>query len=130
MIDRTTRATAGESKLEAASEPDCNENRSAQPMQKIRAAIAGCTLALILAGGGATVATAQDHDNHHYVKHEEWRKGVKIHDEDWQRGERVAEWKKYRLHEPPSGYEWRLIDGNYVLANVSTGVISMTVVAK
>ena len=99
-------------------------------MRKIRTASAGCTLALILAGGGATMSMAQDHDNHHYVKHEEWKKGQHIRDEDWGRGERVAEWKKYHLHEPPAGYEWRLIDGNYVMANASTGVISMTVVAR
>jgi Ni/Co efflux regulator RcnB len=98
-------------------------------MQKIRAAIAGCTLALMLACGGQAVAAAQDHDNHHYVHHDEWRKGAHIRDEDWQRGDRVADWKQYHLHKPPTGYEWRLIDGNYVMANSSTGVISMTVVA-
>ena len=100
-------------------------------MQKIRAAIAGCTLAVILAGGGAALATAQDHDNHQYVRHEEWRKGQHIKDEDWRRGEAVREedWKLHHLRRPPAGYEWRLIDGNYVMANSSTGVISLTVVA-
>jgi Ni/Co efflux regulator RcnB len=99
-------------------------------MQKIRSAIAACTLALILAGGGVSLAGAQDHDNHQYVRHDEWRKGQHIKDEDWRRGEVVREedWKTHHLRRPPAGYEWRLIDGNYVMAN-SSGVISMTVVA-
>lgn len=98
-------------------------------MHKIRTAIAGSTLALFLACSGAmVVAAAQDHDNHQYVKHEEWKKGAHIRDEDWKRGEHI-EWKEHHLHRPPDGYEWREIDGNYVLANSSSGVISMTVVA-
>jgi Ni/Co efflux regulator RcnB len=96
-------------------------------MRSIGKAFVLCALGLMLSGGAAVVA--QDHyDNHHYVKHDEWRKGAHIRDEDWRRGEAV-DWHKYHLHQPPSGYEWRLIDGNYVMANASTGVISMTVVA-
>ena len=34
------------------------------------------------------------------------------------------------LRRPPSGYEWRLVDGNYVLAAVATGVIASIVVAS
>jgi Ni/Co efflux regulator RcnB len=94
-------------------------------MTRIQRAFAACALGLMLAGG---VAMAQDHDNHHYVRHDEWRKGAHIRDEDWRRGEHV-DYKQYHLHAPPNGYEWRLIDGNYVMANASTGVISMTVVA-
>jgi len=97
-------------------------------MKNIRKGIALCTLGLILSGGAAVAAVAQDHDNHHYVRHEEWRKGAHIRDEDWRRGEAV-DWRHYHLHQPPAGYEWRLIDGNYVMANSSTGIISLTVVA-
>ncbi|MGB6686982.1 MAG: RcnB family protein [Terracidiphilus sp.] len=89
-------------------------------------AIAVSTLGLMLTGG---VAIAQDHDNHHYVRHDEWKKGVHIRDEDWRRGDQV-DYRQYHLHAPPRGYEWREIDGNYVLANSSTGIISMTVVAR
>jgi Ni/Co efflux regulator RcnB len=76
-----------------------------------------------------TQAVANDHDNydnHHYVHHEEWKKGAKIRDEDWRRGERV-EYKEHHLRAPPEGYEWREVDGNYVLAAVATGVIASVV---
>lgn len=69
------------------------------------------------------------HDNHHYVKHEEWRKGEKMRDEDWKRGEHV-DYRERHLESPPRGYEWRLVDGNYVLAAVATGVIASVVAAS
>jgi Ni/Co efflux regulator RcnB len=84
-------------------------------------------LALTLTG---SVAIAQDHpDDHHqqYVKHEEWKKGAKIRNEDWARGEQV-DWHAHHLRRPPAGYEWRQVDGNYILARPSDGVIfSVTV---
>jgi Ni/Co efflux regulator RcnB len=83
--------------------------------------------AVVLAG---PVAFAEDHhDNHHYVRHEEWKKGYHMRHEDWSRGERV-DWHRYHLHEPPRGYEWRMVDGNYVLAAVATGVVASVIVAS
>src|SRR5580698_7273173 len=87
---------------------------------------------------GAMVATANtqavandhdNHDNHAYVHHEEWKKGAKIRDEDWQRGAHI-DYKEQHLRAPPSGYEWREVDGNYVLAAVATGVIASVVAAS
>jgi Ni/Co efflux regulator RcnB len=89
-------------------------------------ALAVSTLALTLTG---SVAIAQDHhDDHHqqYVKHEEWKKGAKIRNEDWSRGEQV-DWHSHHLRRPPAGYEWRQVDGNYVLAAVATGVIASVI---
>jgi Ni/Co efflux regulator RcnB len=90
-------------------------------------AFAVSALALTLTG---SVAIAQDHpDDHHqqYVKHEEWKKGAKIRNEDWARGEQV-DWHAHHLRKPPTGYEWRQVDGNYILARPSDGVIfSVTV---
>ena len=74
------------------------------------------------------LARADEHDKHHYVRHDEWRKGAKIRDEDWQRGEHV-EYRDAHLRAPPHGYEWRMVDGNYVLAAVATGVIASLVTA-
>ena len=34
------------------------------------------------------------------------------------------------LSEPPRGYEWRQVDGNYVLAAAATGVIASALVAS
>lgn len=76
---------------------------------------------------------AQDHrddhrDDHHYVRHDEWRKGSKIKKEDWGRGTPV-DYRSHHLKSPPRGYEWREVDGNYVLAAVATGVIASAIVA-
>ena len=79
---------------------------------------------------GVTVAaSADEHDNHAYVRHEEWKKGAKMHDEDWRRGEHV-DYHEHHLRAPPRGYEWRQVDGNYVLAAVATGVIASVVAAS
>jgi Ni/Co efflux regulator RcnB len=98
-------------------------------MKHISRVLALTVLAATLSGGFAVAAVAQDHpDNHRYVRHDEWKKGAHIRKEDWARGEHV-DYHQYHLNPPPRGYEWRLVDGNYVMANISTGVISMTVVA-
>src|ERR1700744_392668 len=75
------------------------------------------------------LARADDHDNHHYVHHDEWKKGAKIRDEDWGRGEHV-DYHAQHLRAPPHGYEWRMVDGNYVLAAVATGVIASVIAAS
>jgi Ni/Co efflux regulator RcnB len=90
-------------------------------MKRICYIAAFSVLTTALAG---PVVFAQDHqDNHHYVHHEEWKKGAHMKHEDWARGEKV-DYRHYHLHEPPRGYEWREVDGNFVLAAVATGVIS------
>ncbi len=85
-----------------------------------------CAIAIAAAN---TQALADEHDNHQYVRHDEWRKGAKIQDEDWKRGEHI-DFKEHHLRAPPHGYEWRLVDGNYVLAAVATGVIASAVAAS
>jgi len=103
-------------------------------MKPILKTVAHCTLAMTLTGG---MAFAQDHhddhqdarDNHHYVRHDEWRKGAHMNHDDWNRGERV-DYGHYHLHAPPRGYEWREVDGNYVMAAVATGVIASIVAAS
>jgi Ni/Co efflux regulator RcnB len=98
----------------------------------MRKALAVSTLALTLVSG---VAFAQDHhdqdnqDPHaHYVQHSDWKKGYHMQHDDWARGEQI-DYRAHRLHAPPAGYEWRLIDGHYVCAN-SSGVVFSVVVAK
>jgi Ni/Co efflux regulator RcnB len=96
-----------------------------------RKALALCALAGILSTGAAYAQDHPDdrgHDNHQYVKHDEWKKGYHLQQQDWARGERV-DWHQYHLRKPPNGYEWRLIDGNYVLAAISTGVVASVVIA-
>jgi Ni/Co efflux regulator RcnB len=69
------------------------------------------------------------HDNHAYVHHDEWKKGYHMRHEDWNRGERV-DYRTYHLHEPPHGYEWREVDGNFVMAAVATGIVASVVAAS
>ena len=52
-----------------------------------------------------------------------------MRDEDWRRGEHV-DYRERHLRRPPRGYEWREVDGNYVLAAVATGVIASVVAAS
>jgi Ni/Co efflux regulator RcnB len=73
-------------------------------------------------------AAADHHDNHAYVRHEEWKKGYHMKQEDWSRGEPV-DYRSNHLKAPPRGYEWRQVDGNYVLAAVATGIIASAIIA-
>jgi Ni/Co efflux regulator RcnB len=93
-------------------------------MKRICSALAFSVLAASLSG---PLAFAEDHhDNHHYVHHEEWKKGAHMRNEDWSRGEKV-DYRHYHLHEPPRGYEWREVDGNFILAAAATGVIASVI---
>jgi Ni/Co efflux regulator RcnB len=81
------------------------------------------------------MALAQQDDHHdahnqQYVRHAEWKKGYHMQSADWNRAERVDNYRDYHLSAPPRGYEWREVDGNYVLAAVATGVIASVVVAS
>ncbi len=96
-------------------------------MRQICKVLALSILAATLSGG--TVFAQDHHDNHQYVRHDEWKKGARIQQEDWNRGDKV-DYRQYHLRKPPNGYEWREVDGNYVLAAVATGVIASVVVAS
>jgi Ni/Co efflux regulator RcnB len=89
------------------------------------------SLFLVLTVGMASVNVLADehHDDHGYVHHEEWKKGARIRKEDWERGEHV-DYRAHHLKAPPRGYEWRSVDGNYVLAAVATGVIASAIIAS
>jgi Ni/Co efflux regulator RcnB len=90
-------------------------------MKILNHALALAILSASLTGG---VALAQDHpDNHAYVEHKEWKKGAMIKHEDWDRAEKVDYHQYKQLSAPPRGYEWRLVDGQYVLVNSSTFAI-------
>ena len=87
-------------------------------MKKLHFALALAVLSTSLMGGSA-FAQDRDHlDNHTYVQHKEWKKGAPIKHEDWDRGDKV-DYHQNHLAAPPRGYEWRQVDGNYILANSS-----------
>ena len=66
---------------------------------------------------------------HNFVRHDEWHKGGRMDRKDWKRGERM-DYRAYHLDPPPHGYEWRQIDGNYVLATISGGLILHVVIGS
>ncbi|MEO8302271.1 MAG: RcnB family protein [Rhizomicrobium sp.] len=67
------------------------------------------------------------HDN---GQHRGWHKGGRIDRSDWNRGQRVNDYRRYHLQRPPRGYEWRRVDNNYVLAAAATGLIMSLMLAN
>ncbi len=96
-------------------------------MNLLRRVITVATLAATFTCG---LAVAQEHhDNNSYVRHNEWKKGAHMNKDDWGRGEQV-DYRQHHLKAPPRGYEWRQVDGNYVMAAAATGVIASVIVAS
>jgi Ni/Co efflux regulator RcnB len=96
--------------------------------------------AVLLAGTGAAVAQPRhddhnDHNDHgpsmsmHGPNHADWKKGGHIGHDDWGRGSHV-DYRSHHLKAPPRGYEWRQVDGNYVMAAVATGLIASVILAN
>lgn len=90
--------------------------------------------ALSLLAGSVGVAAAQpgrdDHrmDNHGPMDrgpmtNNGWHRGGRIASNDWRRGQ-VIDYRSHHLRAPPRGYQWRQVDGNYVLAAVAGGLIA------
>ena len=92
------------------------------------------TTAILLLAGSAGAALADPgyhpdrHDNGRH-NHHDWRKGGRIDRADWNRGRRV-DYRQRHLRAPPRGYEWREVDGNYVLAAAATGLIASILAAN
>ena len=42
--------------------------------------------------------------------------------QEWDRGNRI-DYREYQLAPPRRGYEWREVDGNFIMGAVATGVI-------
>ena len=102
-------------------------------MKNIYRILAVSTLAASLMGPTMFAQDAHDdhRDDHHdaYVRHDEWKRGYHMDKADWGRAQRI-DYRTYHLSAPPRGYEWRSVDGNYVLAAVATGIISSVVIAS
>ena len=71
----------------------------------------------------------QHRNDEHYVHHKDWRRGSHISHNDWNRGQQV-DWHAHHLRQPPRGYAWREVDGNYVLAAEATGLIASVIIAS
>ena len=97
-------------------------------MKKFVVALFATTIALT----SVSAAFADDHHDHdqgQFRAHSEWHKGARIGHDDWNRGQQV-DWHSHHLRRPPHGYEWRQVDGNYVLAAAATGLIASAIAAS
>ena len=56
--------------------------------------------------------------------HSEWRRGGRVPAEYRGRNYVVQDWRAYRLQQPPRGYQWVGVGGDFVLAAIATGVIA------
>ena len=111
-------------------------------MKHYLAAVAALSL---FAGSAALAQTPDKHDDHaapamhggpammmkgpSKPTHADWRKGGHIEQADWNRGQQV-DYRAHHLAKPKRGYEWRQVDGNYVLAAAATGLIASIIVAS
>src|SRR5581483_4658553 len=94
----------------------------------VTAALVGC----IFIGGAGAAAAQPYHDAHGRYAHDngyhngwrnDWRRGARMDNDAWRRGARV-DWRRHHLRAPPRGYEWREVDGRYVMAAVANGLIA------
>ena len=111
-------------------------------LQRISALLAALMMAVPL------VSMADDHHDrdhdrpdwdHPGYRHDYYRGAGPHH--DWQRGGRlpneyrghqyvVDDWRGHHLSEPPRGYHWVQVNGDYVLAAIATGVILDTLLTQ
>jgi Ni/Co efflux regulator RcnB len=100
------------------------------------------TLALALVVGSAGIASADPRGDRNDRGHQRagdngrgnngthfgqnqnhnWRRGQRMDRQDWDRGNRI-DYREYQLSRPRRGYEWREVDGNFIMGAVATGVI-------
>jgi Ni/Co efflux regulator RcnB len=83
-----------------------------------------------------TLSMAQDRDDHRDDHHPAAMHGERGAgpDHNWHKGDRIpatyrdkhyeVDWRSHHLRQPPAGYHWVQVNGDYVLAAVATGVIA------
>ncbi|MGJ7509315.1 RcnB family protein [Variovorax sp. GT1P44] len=62
--------------------------------------------------------------------HAEWRRGGHVPSEYRGRNYVVNDWRGHRLYQPPRGYQWVGVGGDFVLAAVATGLIAQIIVGQ
>ena len=70
-----------------------------------------------------------DHRGHPHP-HAEWRRGGRVPSEYRGRQYVVNDWRGHRLQQPPRGYRWVGVGGDFVLAAVATGLIAQIVIGR
>lgn len=59
-----------------------------------------------------------------------WQRGDRIPREYWGPRYVVNDWHGHHLSQPPRGYHWVQVNGDYVLAAIATGVILDTLLTQ
>ena len=62
--------------------------------------------------------------------HAEWKRGGRVPQEYRGRNYVVDDWRNQRLQQPPRGYQWVGVGGDFVLAAIATGVIAQIITAR
>jgi Ni/Co efflux regulator RcnB len=62
--------------------------------------------------------------------HVEWRRGGRVPGEYRGRNYVVNDWRGHRLYQPPRGYQWVGVGGDFVLAAVATGLIAQIIAGQ
>jgi Ni/Co efflux regulator RcnB len=90
---------------------------------------------LLIAAAVAVPAISMAQDDHHDDRRAEqsargagpshnWHKGDSLPADYRGKQYEVSDWQSHHLRQPPSGYHWVNVNGDYVLAAVATGVIA------
>lgn len=101
--------------------------------------VAVATAALLTGSAGSALARPHDHGHgpgpgghpgwgQDYGGSHHWSAGQHMGYNDWNHGQRV-DWRAHHLRTPPRGYEWREVNGQYVLAAVATGLIASIILS-
>jgi Ni/Co efflux regulator RcnB len=103
-------------------------------MKRMLTATAAAVIALTSLSGVAMAQPRHDdrHDNrdqHGPQGGHNWRKGDRINHNDWHRYQSV-DWRSHHLRQPPRGYEWRQVNGQYVMAAAATGLVAAIIMAN
>jgi Ni/Co efflux regulator RcnB len=71
----------------------------------------------------------QGHDRRAYSQgHAHWHRGGRVPSEYRGRGHVVDDWRGHRLQQPPRGYLWVGVGGEFALAAIATGLIAQIII--
>jgi Ni/Co efflux regulator RcnB len=61
--------------------------------------------------------------------HQDWRKGERLSNDYRDRQYVVDNWHEHGLHQPPRGYHWVGVGGDYLLVAAASGIIAQIVLS-
>jgi Ni/Co efflux regulator RcnB len=96
---------------------------------KMKTLLIAAAISTLLAGSALPVLAQERHDapGHAEARKDQgpshhWSQGERMGPNDWN-GAKPVDWRANHLSQPRPGYEWRESNGQYVLAEITTGTI-------